>query len=51
MKKVTGASGQASAAPPDHTIYKWIDTVDGQAIVRYSNKPPKGVDAVPVGKR
>ena len=52
VKKVTGASGTSGAAPiPDVTIYKWIETVDGKAIVRYSNKPPKGVDAVPVGKR
>jgi soluble lytic murein transglycosylase-like protein len=52
VKKVTGASGPAAAPPPpDPTIYKWIDTVDGKAIIRYSNKPPKGVDAVPVGKR
>ena len=34
-----------------HTIYKWIETVDGRAIVRYSNKPPKGVAAEPVGRR
>jgi soluble lytic murein transglycosylase-like protein len=53
VKKVTGASGTAAAPPkPDPTIYKWIDTAEGKAIVRYGNKPPKGVDAVPVtGKR
>jgi soluble lytic murein transglycosylase-like protein len=51
VKKVTGASGPVAAAPPDHTIYKWIETVDGRAIVRYSNKPPKGVVAEPVGRR
>ena len=51
VKRVTGASGQVSAAPPDHTIYKWVETVDGRAIVRYSNKPPKGVTAEPVARR
>jgi soluble lytic murein transglycosylase-like protein len=52
VKKVTGVSGAVAAPPrPDPTIYKWIDTVDGKVIVRYGNKPPKGVDAVPVGKR
>ena len=49
VKKVTGASGPPS--PPDLTIYKWIETVDGRATVRYSNKPPKGVAAEPVGRR
>jgi hypothetical protein len=52
VKKVTGVSGPTQPpAPPDHTIYKWIETVDGRAIVRYSNNPPKGVQAEPVGRR
>ena len=51
VKKVTGASGPVAAAPARPHHLQWIDTVDGKAIVRYSNKPPKGVDAVPVGKR
>jgi soluble lytic murein transglycosylase-like protein len=51
VKKVTGASGTIAPAPPDHTIYKWTETVDGRAIVRYSNKPPKGVAAEPLGRR
>jgi soluble lytic murein transglycosylase-like protein len=51
VKRVTTRSGPPAVAPPDPTIYKWIDTVDGKVIVRYGNKPPKGVDAVPVGKR
>jgi soluble lytic murein transglycosylase-like protein len=51
VKKVTGASGPMPAAAPDHTIYKWTETVDGRAIVRYSNKPPKGVVAEPLGRR
>lgn len=53
VKKVTGASGTGPvAAPPkpDVTIYKWIDIVDGKATVRYGNKPPESVSAVPVGK-
>jgi soluble lytic murein transglycosylase-like protein len=49
VKKVTGVSG-AAPPPPDPTIYKWIDTSDGTAVVRYGNKPPTGVDAVPIGK-
>jgi soluble lytic murein transglycosylase-like protein len=52
VKKVTGVSGPPPPpAPPDHTIYKWIETRDGRAIVRYSNNPPKGVHAEPVGRR
>jgi hypothetical protein len=50
VKKVTGASGAVAPAAPDLTIYKWIDTSEGKAVVRYGNKPPKGVEAVPVGK-
>jgi len=52
VKKVTGVSGPPPPpAPPDHTIYKWIETRDGRAIVRYSNHPPKGVHAEPVARR
>ena len=51
VKKVTGVSGTTAPPPPDPTIYKWIDTADGKAVVRYGNKPPKGVDAVPVGRK
>lgn len=52
VKKVTGVSGTATEpSKPDPTIYKWIDTSDGKAVVRYGNKPPKGVDAQPVGRR
>ena len=51
VKKVTDKSGPVAPPPPDPTIYKWIDLVDGKAIVRYGNKPPQGVDAVPVTKR
>jgi soluble lytic murein transglycosylase-like protein len=51
VKKVTGVSGAVAPAPPDPTIYKWIELVDGKPTVRYSNKPPKGVDATPIGKR
>jgi soluble lytic murein transglycosylase-like protein len=50
VKKVTGVSGP-TAPPPDVVIYKWIDTTDGKAIVRYGNKPPTGVDAVRVGRQ
>jgi hypothetical protein len=53
VKKVTGVSGHVAAAPPPptNTIYKWIDTQDGRATVRYSNHPPKGANAEPVGRR
>jgi len=51
VKKVTGVSGTVPPPPPDPTIYKWIDTSNGAAVVRYGNKPPKGVDAVPVSRR
>ena len=49
VKKVTGASGPPP--PPDRTIYRWIETIDGRVTVRYSNKPPAGVAAEPVGRR
>ncbi len=48
VKKITGVTGTPAPAPPANTIYKWIETVDGRAVVRYSNKPPAGVTAVPV---
>lgn len=51
VKKVTGVSGTVAPAPPDPTIYKWTELVDGKPTVRYSNKPPKGADVTPVGKR
>jgi soluble lytic murein transglycosylase-like protein len=51
VKKITGSTGARPAAPPAPTIYKWIETIDGRAIVRYSNTPPKGVAATPVGGR
>ncbi|MEZ5284498.1 MAG: hypothetical protein R2712_06760 [Vicinamibacterales bacterium] len=50
MKKITGRT-DAAPPKPDHTIYRWIETVDGHVRVRYSNKPPKGVAAEPVGRR
>jgi soluble lytic murein transglycosylase-like protein len=49
VKKITGADA-APPTPPPPTIYKWIETIDGRAIVRYSNKAPAGVAATPVGK-
>jgi soluble lytic murein transglycosylase-like protein len=52
VKKVTGVSGVTAAPPPpDVTIYKWVDTSDGKVTVRYGNKPPKGVEAVKVGRQ
>ena len=51
VKKVTDRSGAMPPPRPDPTIYKWTDIVDGKAITRYGNKPPKGVDAVPVTRK
>lgn len=53
VKKVQGVSGTVPAPVPvpDHTIYKWVDTSSGRPVTRYSNQPPKGVDAVPVSRR
>ena len=44
-----GLHRRPTGRPPAPTIYKWIETIDGRAIVRYSNTPPKGVAATPVG--
>jgi len=40
VRKVTATSGATAAVPPASRIYKWTETIDGRAVVRYSNKPP-----------
>jgi soluble lytic murein transglycosylase-like protein len=50
VKKITGRAG-VTATPPAPVIYKWIELVDGQPKVRYSNVPPKGLPFEIVGKR
>jgi hypothetical protein len=37
VKKITGAA----PAAPVHTVYKWMELVNGKPVVRYSNKPPE----------
>jgi soluble lytic murein transglycosylase-like protein len=49
VKKITARPGVT--APPEPVIYKWIDLVDGQPKVRYSNVPPKGIAYETVGRR
>lgn len=50
VRKITNATG-ATAVPPASTIYKWLDLVNGQPIVRYSNKPPADRAYEVVGRR
>ena len=40
VKKITGATQRTT--PPAPVLYKWTEVVDGRAIPRYSNTPPKG---------
>jgi soluble lytic murein transglycosylase-like protein len=50
VKKITGRA--AAAKPAEPVIYKWLDIVDGQPRVRYSNVPPEsGVAYEIVGRR
>lgn len=50
VRKITGKAAVAPAAPTP-VIYKWIELVDGQPRVRYSNVPPKDRPFEIVGKR
>jgi soluble lytic murein transglycosylase-like protein len=50
VKKITGATSAAEPADPP-VIYKWLELVDGQPQVRYSNVPPKNQSYEVIGKR
>jgi soluble lytic murein transglycosylase-like protein len=50
VKKITG-SAQPKAPEPDPVVYKWIELVDGEPRVRYSNVPPKDQPYEAVGQR
>jgi soluble lytic murein transglycosylase-like protein len=50
VRKITGATA-APPAPPSNVIYKWVEIVGGRPMTRYSNKPPAGVGAEPVGRK
>lgn len=49
VKKITGAT--QSAAPPAPVIYKWMELVNGQPKIRYSNIPPRDVPFEIIGQR
>jgi soluble lytic murein transglycosylase-like protein len=49
VKKITATPGVA--APPEPIIYKWVELVNGQPKVRYSNVAPKGIAFEIVGRR
>jgi len=49
VKKITGAA--KAAARPNPVVYKWIELVDGQPKLRYSNVPPKDLPYETLGKR
>ena len=52
VRKITANSGEAGAASQSQpVIYKWMELVDGQPKVRYSNVPPKGLPFEIVGRR
>jgi soluble lytic murein transglycosylase-like protein len=50
VKKITGATKATAPADPP-VIYKWLELVDGQPQVRYSNVPPKNQPYEVLGKR
>jgi soluble lytic murein transglycosylase-like protein len=49
VKKITGAT--KAAARPNPVVYKWIELVNGEPKLRYSNVPPKDQPFETVGKR
>lgn len=49
VRKITTVT--KPAAPPPSLIYKWLDVVNGQPIVRYANKPPADKAYEVVGRR
>jgi soluble lytic murein transglycosylase-like protein len=49
VKKITGAT-QATRTPPQVVIYKWMELVNGQPKMRYSNVPPEHVAYEVVGR-
>lgn len=52
VKRINANPGVAPpAAPAAPVIYKWVELVDGQPQVRYSNVPPPGLAVEIVGKR
>lgn len=53
VKKITAAAQLQAAPPPrpDPIIYRWMDLVNGQPKMRYSNVPPEAVAYEIVGKR
>jgi soluble lytic murein transglycosylase-like protein len=50
VRKITKATGEVEARPKP-VIYKWIELVDGQPRIRYSNVPPKGQPYETLDKR
>ena len=51
VKKITRAANTAPPAPPTPVIYKWIELVDGQPKMRFSNVPPPDQPYEVVGRR
>jgi hypothetical protein len=52
VRKITARSGAGASAPrPPQKIYKWIEIVDGQPKVRYSNVQPAGIAFETVGQQ
>lgn len=49
VRRITSATSPPE--PPPTAIYKWLDLVNGQPIVRYSNKPPADKPYEVVGGR
>ena len=41
MKKITGAAKTVARPRPVPVMYKWIELVDGQPKMRYSNVAPR----------
>lgn len=53
VRKITGATKAAAPppAPPPPAVYKWMEIVDGQPKLRFSNLPPAGIAFEIVGKQ
>jgi soluble lytic murein transglycosylase-like protein len=48
VRKITSRTGPVAPPKPDPTIYRWTELVNGEPVLRYGNKPPKGVDATAI---
>ena len=41
VRRINALGGTATKLPGSNT-YKWVETIDGKAVIHYSDKPPTG---------